>query len=67
MRPMRVGLAMALTKKTDDFLDNVQAKFGCSRPAAIAVQVSLGFLLWVGSAALGVSTASALTGVPILP
>jgi hypothetical protein len=67
MRPLRVGLAMGLTKKTDAFLDNVQSRFGCSRPQAIGVQVSLALLLWVGLGAGGVSAASALSGVPIFP
>ena len=67
MRPMRLAIAAALTKRMDDFLDRVQSRFGCSRARAIGVQVSLSMLLWLGSAAVGVLAASALSGVPILP
>ena len=67
MRPLRVGLAMALTKKTDAFLDNVQSQFNCSRPTAIGIQAALSILLWLGCIAGGVSAASAMSGVPIFP
>lgn len=65
MRPLRVGLAMALTKKMDAFLDSVQTHLNCSRPTAIGVQASLSALLWAGCIAGGVSAASAMSGIPI--
>ena len=65
MRPLRFALALALTKRTEHFIEETQNRLGCTRTAAIGLKVSLGFLLWIGCAFGGISLASALSGVPI--
>jgi hypothetical protein len=65
LRPLRLALAVALTRKTENFLLYLQDRLGCTRAVAIGVKVSLGLILWGLLCALGVSLASAASGVPI--
>jgi hypothetical protein len=65
IRPLRVALAVALTKNTEECLEQTQKRLGCSRATAIGLQISLGLLLWTTCAAGGVALASTLSGVPI--
>jgi hypothetical protein len=67
MRPVRVAIAIALSRRTGVFLDNLQATLGCSRGTAIFVQYSMGWAAWGACSCLGISVASALSGVPVLP
>jgi formate hydrogenlyase subunit 4 len=65
MRPLRVAAAIGMSKTTERFLDETQARLGCSRGLAMFVEYALGWVAWVGLIACGVSMASACSGVPI--
>mmetsp|Transcript_61338 Transcript_61338/g.150135 ORF Transcript_61338/g.150135 Transcript_61338/m.150135 type:complete len:345 (+) Transcript_61338:300-1334(+) len=65
MRPLRLALAVAMTRKTETFLQYLQDRLGCTRAVAIGLKISLGLVVWGCMCALGVSLASAASGVPI--
>jgi hypothetical protein len=65
MRPLRVALAVSLTKKTESFLEQTQARLGCSRAPAIGLTIALSLLVWISCSLGGVALASELAGVPI--
>ena len=65
MRPLRLALAVAMTRKTENFLQYLQDRLGCTRAVAIGLKISLGLVVWGCMCALGVSLASAASGVPI--
>eukprot|EP00529_Nitzschia_sp_RCC80_P026497 CAMPEP_0113472520 /NCGR_PEP_ID=MMETSP0014_2-20120614/17558_1 /TAXON_ID=2857 /ORGANISM="Nitzschia sp." /LENGTH=344 /DNA_ID=CAMNT_0000365233 /DNA_START=240 /DNA_END=1274 /DNA_ORIENTATION=+ /assembly_acc=CAM_ASM_000159 len=65
MRPLRLALAVAMTRKTESFLQYLQDRLGCTRAVAIGLKISLGLVVWGCMCTLGVSLASAASGVPI--
>ena len=65
MRPLRVAAAVALSKPTENFLQRLQFRLGCSRGTAIAIQYALSWVAWSGLVTVGVSLASACSGVPV--
>jgi hypothetical protein len=64
-RPIRLALAVGMTKKTNNLLEHTQTKFGCSRATAVGLVLSLMLLVWLSCAAGGVALASTAAGVPI--
>ena len=65
VRPLRIALAVAMTKVTENVLNEIQARLGCSKAVAFAIQYSLGWVAWMGLASGGIALASACSGVPI--
>ncbi|KAG7371833.1 hypothetical protein IV203_017975 [Nitzschia inconspicua] len=64
IRPFRIALALGATRKMDTFLEQLQTKFRCQRPAAIGIAALCSVVLWISLCALGVTLASTLAGVP---
>ncbi len=68
LRPLRVGLAIGISKYFDSALNQIQEKMNCPRPVAIGILVVLAnILVTCAVMALGVSLASVLSGVPVFP
>ena len=65
LRPVRIALALGATHRMERFLQYMQQRIGCKRPIAIFVTGVLGFVLWATCAAIGVTLASTLAGVPL--
>jgi predicted PurR-regulated permease PerM len=64
IRPFRIALALGATQRMERFLQRLQTKFGCQRPAAIGFAVLCSVVVWISLCALGVTLASTLAGVP---
>jgi hypothetical protein len=65
MRPLRFALAVALTKNTENFVEETQTRLGCTRTQAIGLSVSMSLMLWVVGGIGGITMASVLSDVPI--
>jgi hypothetical protein len=65
LRPIRIALAIAASRKMEDFLLYLQTNLGYARHTAIGVAIASGLILWISLCAIGVTLASALAGVPM--
>lgn len=64
-RPLRLALAVGLTNKVAQLLDQTQERFGCSKPVSAMMVLSAMLSFWVIFATCGITLASTLAGVPI--
>ena len=68
IRPLRFGMSVVVSRYFDNFVNFIQRKSGLGRKASIGVVVFLANVCGTFAAmGLGVSIASALSGVPIFP
>jgi CDGSH-type Zn-finger protein len=68
IRPLRFGMSVVVSRYFDNFVNFIQKKSGLGRKASIGVVVFLANVCGTFAAmGLGVSIASALSGVPIFP
>jgi len=65
LRPLRVTLALGVTHRMERFLQYMQERRGYTRHQAIFVTGILGIVLWGFCCAIGVTSASVLSGVPL--
>lgn len=64
-RPLRLAIAMGLTKRVAQVLDQTQERFGCSKAISAAMVLSAMLSFWVVFAFCGITLASTLAGVPV--
>mmetsp|Transcript_19602 Transcript_19602/g.21910 ORF Transcript_19602/g.21910 Transcript_19602/m.21910 type:complete len:270 (-) Transcript_19602:77-886(-) len=65
LRPLRVTLALGMTYRMERLLQCMQKRRGYTRQKAIIVTSILGIVLWGSCCAIGVTLASAFSGVPL--
>lgn len=68
VRPIRVGLSIAVTRYFDNFVNYIQSKFKVRKSVAIGIVVFLTNVCGTfGAIGLGISLASAASGVAVFP
>lgn len=65
LRPFRVAAAIGMSKLSAEYLEMTQRKFQCSKTVAIMLQYLSGWLMMGTCAGVGVTCATALSGVPL--
>mmetsp|Transcript_13167 Transcript_13167/g.20449 ORF Transcript_13167/g.20449 Transcript_13167/m.20449 type:complete len:327 (-) Transcript_13167:469-1449(-) len=65
LKPFRLMGAIALSKSCRTLLQQTQERFDCSRGVAIALQYSLGLVVWAMLASMGIGLASLASGVSV--
>lgn len=64
-RPLRLALAVGLTKRIARVLEDTQARFGCTPTVSAGIVFTAMFALWMVLAGSGITLASTIAGVPI--
>ena len=68
VRPLRIGLSIGVAKYFDSAISMIQEKLKVSKPIAIGIVVFMANIVGTCSLmALGITGASALSGVPVFP
>lgn len=64
-RPLRLALAVGLTKRVAQLLEQTQDRFGCSKTVSAGMVLSAMLSFWLIFASCGITLASIFAGVPI--
>mmetsp|Transcript_1884 Transcript_1884/g.5315 ORF Transcript_1884/g.5315 Transcript_1884/m.5315 type:complete len:233 (+) Transcript_1884:199-897(+) len=65
LRPLRLALAVGMTRRVAKVLDRTQERLGCTKAVSVGFIFSAMLFIWVLLVSCGVTLASTLSGVPI--